>query len=234
MGPGSHLRSWVYPGAPARSRMPRHDSRTQLRHRSRRPRPAPRDRLRRDRHGHRRRRQPRRHQHRLADRPAPARRPVRRDLRRRRPGAPQDHRDRPGRRGRVDRLVVLPEERGQQREPLRRLPRQRHLRRGRADVHQQRVHDRRQGAALPVLDQRGHRDHPARRHRAHPRAELVLDDHPQGARRAEPGREPLRGQVRPRRGARPRRRDLRPVERRVRGPQHRPRRRALHRARPAT
>jgi hypothetical protein len=46
--------------------MPPHDSRTQLRHRSRRP--APRDRLRRDRHGHRRRRQPRRHQHRLADR----------------------------------------------------------------------------------------------------------------------------------------------------------------------
>ncbi len=71
MGPGSHLGSWVYPGARARSRMPRHDSRTPLRHRLRSARPAPRDRLRRHRDRHRRRRERAPDQHLRADRHPP-------------------------------------------------------------------------------------------------------------------------------------------------------------------
>ena len=207
MGPRPHLRSWVFPGAPARPRMRRHDSRTHIRHRPRGARPAPRDRLRRQRHRHGRRREP-------ARRSTAPRRPRSGNMDVQyavtfdalRSGVPQDHRRRARRRVRLVRLVVLPEERDHQREPLRRLPRQRRLRRGRADVHQLGLHRRRQGEALPVLDQRRHGDHAARRHRAHAPAELLLDDHPQGARRAEPGRPLLRGQVRPRRRHRPGRR----------------------------
>ena len=128
--------------------------------------------------------------------------------------------------------LVLPEERDRQHQPLRRLPRQRQLRRRRADLHQQActagakeqrfLYSISAGTAITPPDGVVLTRQPNSFSTITHKVPVALN--PGGAR--------LRGQVRPRRRDRPRRRHLRPLERRVHGPQHRPRRRPLHRARP--